>query len=261
MLFDATELPSMSYAGVFHVRTSASLVNDLASRVRDLGSGRKLPGSLASFDPPTSSWRTSQACLVQALEASRPAETLDEFSGTWPRSGTMLCGTAYPLRPLAPLTGVTVCGWLPTPEASNTKAIARRSGGREPRNFLLPTPSAVNYGSNQGGAAGRVGKIRPSLETMARKDLWPTPRASPNENRQLKPTPSQLAGTHGRSPAAAVNLATPAARDYRHPNKKAFTERGGGTRGEQLPNQIGGPLNPTWVEWLQGFPLGWTEVD
>jgi len=22
-----------------------------------------------------------------------------------------------------------------------------------------------------------------------------------------------------------------------------------------------GSLNPTWVEWLQGFPLGWTEVD
>ena len=22
-----------------------------------------------------------------------------------------------------------------------------------------------------------------------------------------------------------------------------------------------GALNPTWVEWLQGFPLGWTEVE
>jgi hypothetical protein len=22
-----------------------------------------------------------------------------------------------------------------------------------------------------------------------------------------------------------------------------------------------GSLNPTWVEWLQGYPLGWTEVD
>ncbi len=25
-------------------------------------------------------------------------------------------------------------------------------------------------------------------------------------------------------------------------------------------NVISGQLNPTWVEWLQGFPLGWTEV-
>lgn len=23
----------------------------------------------------------------------------------------------------------------------------------------------------------------------------------------------------------------------------------------------GGKLNPTWVEWLQGFPLGWTDLD
>jgi len=43
---------------------------------------------------------------------------------------------------------------------------------------LLPTPSAVNYGSNCGGAAGRQGKNRPSLQTMARKGLWPTPTAN-----------------------------------------------------------------------------------
>lgn len=23
----------------------------------------------------------------------------------------------------------------------------------------------------------------------------------------------------------------------------------------------GGKLNPTWVEWLMGFPLGWTDLD
>ena len=22
----------------------------------------------------------------------------------------------------------------------------------------------------------------------------------------------------------------------------------------------GGPLNPTWVEWLMGWPLGWTDL-
>lgn len=40
---------------------------------------------------------------------------------------------------------------------------------------LYPTPSATSYGSNQGGAAGRVGKKRESLEQMAR--AWPTPTA------------------------------------------------------------------------------------
>jgi hypothetical protein len=26
------------------------------------------------------------------------------------------------------------------------------------------------------------------------------------------------------------------------------------------PSMIGGALNPTWVEWLMGFPLGWTDL-
>jgi DNA (cytosine-5)-methyltransferase 1 len=43
---------------------------------------------------------------------------------------------------------------------------------------LLPTPAASTYGSNQGGAAGRVGKVRHSLQSMAKKGLWPTPTAS-----------------------------------------------------------------------------------
>ena len=27
-----------------------------------------------------------------------------------------------------------------------------------------------------------------------------------------------------------------------------------------LASQDGGPLNPTWVEWLMGWPLGWTDL-
>lgn len=29
----------------------------------------------------------------------------------------------------------------------------------------------------------------------------------------------------------------------------------------QFPQQIGGRLNPTWVEMLMGFPRGWTSID
>lgn len=38
----------------------------------------------------------------------------------------------------------------------------------------LPTPSAVSYGSNQGGAAGRTGPVRHSLDALARLSLLPT---------------------------------------------------------------------------------------
>jgi DNA (cytosine-5)-methyltransferase 1 len=80
---------------------------------------------------------------------------------------------------------------------------------------------------------------------------------------------------------------TPAARDYRTPNKTAYSERGGGAKGEQLQNfvehhlDLNSPpvrptldgqkssepsphsrrrLNPRFVEWLMGFPIGWTEL-
>jgi hypothetical protein len=31
--------------------------------------------------------------------------------------------------------------------------------------------------------------------------------------------------------------------------------------GTRLPETRGGHLNPTWVEWLMGFPLGWTDLE
>ncbi len=53
---------------------------------------------------------------------------------------------------------------------------------------------------------------------------------------------------------AAVRWPTPTSRD----------------RGADAPNRAGGPslsanlvggqLNPTWVEWLMGFPLAWTDL-
>ncbi|SDM90980.1 hypothetical protein SAMN04488074_12921 [Lentzea albidocapillata subsp. violacea] len=27
-----------------------------------------------------------------------------------------------------------------------------------------------------------------------------------------------------------------------------------------LGDAVGGPPNPTWIEWLMGFPTGWTDV-
>jgi len=54
---------------------------------------------------------------------------------------------------------------------------------------------------------------------------------------------------------------SPPSRDYRFPNALPYAERGGGTKGEQLPNAVGGTLNPTFVEWLLGLPKDWSKVD
>ncbi len=49
------------------------------------------------------------------------------------------------------------------------------------------------------------------------------------------------------------------------PQEHNFTRPGSGTirrggRQSDLVVAVGGQLNPTWVEWLQGFPMNWTEV-
>jgi len=76
---------------------------------------------------------------------------------------------------------------------------------------------------------------------------------------------------------------TPTTQEVEHPNaewylektrlrrrsKTYITRRYTGHRDSQLPSAIaqddpsltGGRLNPTWVEWLMGFPTGWTDLE
>lgn len=247
---------SMSSPRAFRARTSAT--PDLARGLMALGLdyGSKSPDWFASLhltgeDLVSSSWKTSQRSLVGEWES---------FSETWPRSGSMRSGTAYQRRPVAPLTGATGLGLLPTPEASNTKASAMRSNGRSPRNFMLPTPRAA--GMDAMGADLSKSLVRA-------QQVWPTPAAMDTglttdldriEARRQKAKATGINGNgFGLSLGEAVRLyPTPAARDFRSPNATPYSERGGGKKGEQLPNAVGGALNPTWVEWLMGFPLGWT---
>ena len=222
--------------------------------------GRSSPESFAKLNP-DGSWR--KTCLGYSqvtLDGS-----LERFSETWPRAGMTRNGIAYLLRPLVRLTGAIACG-------------------------LLPTPSAESYGTNHGGAAGRVGPIRPSLETMARRNLWPTPTEDGNYNRKgasaksgdglatavkrwPTPTAQDAENNAGSSQfnrnslplnAAVQMWAIPTSHDY----KVGRTS----TMGRQLTREVwdgegflpglsspkSGSLNPTWVEWLMGYPLGWT---
>ena len=78
--------------------------------------------------------------------------------------------------------------------------------------------------------------------------LWQTPTVP-----TVQDAPDRTLGHHNSRGepklSGQVKLwPTPASRDYRHPNAQSYSERCGGTKGEQLPNAVGGSLNPTWVE-------------
>lgn len=103
------ELPWMSSAAASPAKTSASPEKEPDWPASAAAYGRNTPVLLANYDPPTSSWRTSQHFLGEGLE---------RFSETWPRSGLVVSGTAFQLPPLVPLTVETASGSWPTPTAN-----------------------------------------------------------------------------------------------------------------------------------------------
>lgn len=149
--------------------------------------------------------------------------------------------------------------------------------------------------------------------------LWPTPQASPNQNRDTQPKPSVVNGTHGWSLAGAAHDSlslnpvrlwpTPSANEMRTTDPVRLLERReqckatatngngfgltlgnaitlseaglwptptsrdhkDGTNVENVPvngllgravgpTKQSGALNPRWVEWLMGYPDGWTDL-
>ena len=152
-------------------------------------------------------------------------EDLTLYSATWPRSGTMRNGTVYRLPPLVPrISGTGSSSW-PTPNATD--------GSKAPKYFA---------------------RGNPSLPQAVK--LWPTPRSHEagdwqrdNKGRKLKRI--TLTGAAKMYPTPTVSDATGGPAYSRPPSRE-----GSPTLKESTP----GALNPTWVEWLMGFPLGWTDL-
>jgi len=86
--------------------------------------------------------------------------------------------------------------------------------------------------------------------------LLPTPDTTNRDNKKVlysKNAPSQS----GRSLATyARTWPTPTAHNAKETNAPSEHNRNTTT----LAAQAGGSLNPTWVEWLMGWPLGWTDL-
>lgn len=140
---------------------------------------------------------------------------------------------------------------MPSPELAQ----ARFDSGR--RNLddavMLQTPTATQYGTNRGGS-NPDGPERASLDTMARRgELLPTPTVDGNYNKKGASAASGD-GLH----TAVTKLATPTSRDWRSGKASPATmER----NARPLSEQIGGLLNPEFVEKMMGWPANWTRTD
>lgn len=254
------ELP-MSSAVDSHARTSAPQEKAQESTASEADFGEKWPASFARFDPASRSWKTPQCSLLAGL---------DEFSETWPQWGMMQNGACSALTMLGLPTVESESGFWPTPttspDAPNTNANRKCGPNSLSEAAKLgrptwPTPRAGNPGSRPNGKGGKV------LAEEVKKSMWPTPTCDDASN--VNPKENRFRGL-----VASVNettktqmFPTPIASEARC----GFQNRTNGKKGTQKSlttivqdgpaAEVGGALNPTWVEWLMGWPLFWTTLD
>ena len=127
---------------------------------------------------------------------------------------------------------------------------------------MWPTPTARD-GPSGPGHSGQGGL---NLRTAVDRAFWPTPTASDADSSGSRNLPGSRAHA-GVSLTDAVTSGnsstprwfTPTARDYK--DRGTNTDYDKVENGRKLAGQVGGQLNPTWVEWLMGFPLGWTDLE
>lgn len=215
-------------------KTSALPASEQALPANAQGSGVNTSEPFAHFDLNTSSWKTYQVSLLTS--------TWDVFSETWPRAGTMRNGIAYQQVPLAPLTGEIGSGLWPTPEALNQEGYQVANGKKYPRLGAMvrmwPTPNVCGGGNppelliQHGNHFVRKSGKKAHLALDQAVKMWPTP-ASNN-------------GTGGCTGLAGGSG-----------NRKKLYAMLGEEEGKKLGCQS---LNPYWVEWLMGYPIGWTDL-
>lgn len=236
----------MSYREGFHVRTSAQQDEESESTAPSLDSGWRCRESFVKYDPDTCSWRTPQCSL---LEGS------DEYSETWPRWGLMRDGECSEQSTLARRTDATESGLWQTPVADDSvnRVDGKWNSRGEPKlsaQVLWPTPTVCGN-HNRKGASATSGD---GLATAVR--MWPTPMA-----RDWKDT-AKSGNRKSPNLGAEVHWPTPRTKGMCGGSgawqklKEATTIE----EARMMGAGNGGQLNPTWVEWLMGWPLEWTDL-
>lgn len=224
----------MWYQEVFLAKTFPPQEKEKAFPENVPDCGLKWRESLTKFNPHSFLWRTRLFSLFGDWI---------EFSGTWPRWGTMRNGVCWKRKP-----------WeLPTNE--------KESGSSDIIN-LFPTPMKNEAGKNVKTLQMVLrGQNQMTLDRYVR--IFPTPckwDSLKNAHRLKQNMLSKVVfqEQHWDTPCKgdahprALNRTGPYyGKGQKHLQAQAY---------EQLTenDQIGGQLNPEWVEWLMGWPIGWT---
>jgi len=218
-----------------------------ASEESAAASGSRSSEQLTLFTPATSSSKTSRPSVGEAVKLSSPPYA-SEATGvdvgrllrkTWARliagrdGGSWVCPTpSAAAEATGVLSGSKRDTWRPSLRGW---ALGLRPVLHSTERKRWPTPASRDWKS---GASNQHGKNSRPLNEVAQR--FPTPRASqPGQGDPSDPKRGKTLGF------AANTFPTPRA------NRRGAPDSHG-------KRPFGGSLNPTWVEWLMGFPLGFT---
>ncbi len=232
---------SISFAVASRASPSPSPASERATPMTD-GSGPRCV-EFARYSDPDGCWlKTCQGSCQLLLDGSS-----ERWSETWPRSGTLLNGIAYRRQPLVPRISEIASSSWPTPDTMN------HIDGTKTRRDRLNRPDQDSRHAVSLHHAVHLPHLYPRR--------WPTPQSA-DATRHGGDYAKAARGAGGDDLSTVVKRwPTPAARDWRSDSSPMTDEELYGKKGKPLPRAVGGQLNPTWVEWLMGFPRYWTVLE
>lgn len=119
--------------------------------------------------------------------------------------------------------------------------------------YRQPTPSGLLAIRAYITSAKESGSSAPKIPTPIKDDAEHRPNPAQLRRNTIKL--GVMAAPGMIPPSAVMRLPTP----YGLSSNQG---QGGGEFDKAVrAGQVGGQLNPTWVEWLQGFPIEWTVLD
>lgn len=237
-------------------KISRTLVKELASMGVAVHSGNITPKLLGFYDRDSHSLKMCQRLLLEDSMLSLV---------TLPKSGMMRNGSIYQLPQLVRFTaGKEFLSW-PTPNCADTftdnlKSSQQKEGSMHSVTLsqkvqMFPTPKARDW---------KGGSIKHDALPDAVK-MFPTPTSSDATTGsiigkedifyQTKGLPRKI-NKNGKDFSVGLGrlvhiFPTPTT----HQQSTKYSQGG-----KCLQVEVGGKLNPKWVEWLMGFPTGWTEL-
>ena len=272
----------MSSVGATRVSLSVRQADGSVSKTHaTCGHGLEKP--LASYDPTTQSWK-----MFGDISLWGDCPLLVNL----PPSGMTVNGVLFLQPAWAPITAETELSLWPTPttqEVEHPEAELTETGRRKSKDGktshsigladavrMWPTPTAHPDNSNLNGKFKN-----PTLGDAVK--MWPTPtavtrpmegnvrlyRAKVQAGEMTEAEAEAILGksvweAQGKLPATYPTPLATGGGGTGHWNKveKMFTD-GQINYEEKMALQAGrgGKLNPTWVEWLMGFPQGWTDLE